>query len=224
MALKDDLLAELDNLINEGQRLDASYRLDGVGNYWSELPEADFHAFYTSSRSSIARIAGKHSEFYATLPQELPRQVTCTIGGGSFVAVLTGALRALRASVEAGLLVSLENRLRANVYDDFLVQAEALLERGYHVVAIVLIGGVLEDHLRKLCDARSLTWKGDGSLSKYNDALYAADLYAKTVLSRVQAIAHVRNEAAHGNGAAVKREDVDDALAYVRHFVTDYPA
>lgn len=222
MTLKDDLLRELDSLIAEGQRLEASYVSGKMGLRHSQLPEIDFQTFTTSARAAINRIAGTSSEFYSILPAKSQRQIA--MSGHGAVAAVTGALIALRRAVDAGLLVGMEDRLRANIHDGFLDQADVLLKAGYHVAAMVLIGGVLEDHLHKLCAARALAWKGDGSLSKYNDALYGASLYAKTVLSRIQAIAHVRNDAAHGNGAAVKRDDVDDALTYVRRFLADHPA
>ena len=87
---------------------------------------------------------------------------------------------------------------------------------------MVLIGGVLEDHLCKLCTNRRLTWSGSGSLAKYNDLL-RDKAYAQPVWRRIQAISDVRNEAAHGNGTAVKRSDVEDALTYVGRLLTDYP-
>lgn len=224
MTLKADILRELDGLMAEGTRLDATYEISR-GTVVSKTPEVVFRSFATSAFALIERVAGKSSEFYSALPKELPNRIRVLgLGKGYVVPIITGALSALRKAVDGGLLVRLEDRLRANVYDDFLVQAATLLKADYHVAAMVLVGGVLEDHLRKLFGARSPTWKGDPSLSKYNDALYGAKLYAKTVLSRIQAIAHVRNEAAHGNGAAVKRDDVEDALAYVRRFLTDYPA
>lgn len=224
MTLKQNILQELDALIADGQRLEESFTIREMGLKDSSIPEIEFQSFAIAARAAIERIAGKTSEFYAALPQKLGTQL-CTAGyGGTKTSAIIGSLIALRKAVDQGLLVSLESRLRANVYDDFLVQAETLLKANYHVAAIVLISGVLEDHLRKLCDSRALTWKGAGSLSAYNDTLYAASIYAKPVLSRIQAIAHVRNEAAHGNGAVVKRDDVDDALTYVRRFLTDYLA
>jgi hypothetical protein len=68
-----------------------------------------------------------------------------------------------------------------------LVQAKELLTANYHVPAMVLIGGVLEEHLSKLCVARNLTWSGSGSLAKYNDIL-RDKLYDKVVWRRIQAI------------------------------------
>jgi hypothetical protein len=125
--------------------------------------------------------------------------------------------------VDAGLLVSLADRMRANIHDDFLEQAKTLLGAGYHVAAIVLTGGVLENHLRKLCDNRSLKWTGDGSISKYNDLLHGA-LYDKPTWRRIQSIGDVRNDAAHGNGAEVKVDDAKDAHKYVGRFLDDYSA
>ena len=86
---------------------------------------------------------------------------------------------------------------------------------------MVLVGGVLESHLRKLCDNRSLTWKGDGSISKYND-LSHGPVYDKPTWRRIQSIGDVRNDAAHGNVAAVKVEDATDAHKYVSRFLADY--
>lgn len=223
MSLKREILTQLDELIAEGQRLDASFRMSDRGTGESDVAEVEFQSFVTASRAAVERIAGKSSEFYAAIPKEIPDRIAVLGYGGSVIPPITGALIALRQAVDAGLLVGLEDRLRANVYDDFLVQATELLSAGYHVPAIVLIGGVLEDHLRKLCQARFLSWKGAGSLSKFNDLLKDT-LYPQTVWRRIQAISDVRNDAAHGKGASVKRDDVDDAHSYVQRFLADYPA
>lgn len=223
MALKSDILRELDGLIVDGQRLDSSYRMVSMGSRESDIPEVEFQAFATGSRVAIERIAGRTSDFYCAIPKEIPDRIAVLGYGGSVVPVITGALIALRKAINAGSLVRLEDRLRANVYDDFLVQAGELLTAGYHVAAMVLIGGVLEDHLRKLCQVRNLIWKGDGSVSKYNDLLKDT-LYPQTAWRRIQAIADVRNAAAHGHGLSVKRDDVDDAHGYVQRLLADYAA
>jgi hypothetical protein len=137
--------------------------------------------------------------------------------------MVLGVVTALRDAVDAGLLVSLEQRIRANIHDDFLVQAKELLDQSYHVAAMVLIGGVLENHLQKLCVARSLQRKGDGSLSKYNDLL-KDKLYSQAEWRRIQSIGDDRNDAAHGQGQKVKPENVTDHFGYVQRFLTDYAA
>ena len=84
-----------------------------------------------------------------------------------------------------------------------MTQARELLTASYHVPAIVLIGGVLEEHVRTLCVNRSLKWKGDGCISKYNDLLLES-LYDKSIWRRIQSVADSRNLAAHGQGDTVR--------------------
>src|SRR6266404_4306038 len=107
MSLKDDLLAELDQLVAEGQRLNGTYQMSG-GSRESAVPEVEFQSFAISARASITRIGGKESEFCKALPTKFPEQMAVLGFGGSVVPVITGALISLRKAVDAGWLVSLE--------------------------------------------------------------------------------------------------------------------
>ena len=223
MTPKAEVLQQIDALIPTGKELDASYRMGEMGSYFSEEPEERFRAFVTSALATIVRVAGDDSQYYNSLPHDrLDTQIAVAGYDKSLIATVLGVLQSLRDSVDSGYLTSLESRLRANVHDDFLTQANDLLNAGYHVAAIVLAGGVLEDHLLKLVTLRGLTWNGSGSLSKYNDLLKDA-VYAQPVWRRIQSIADVRNDAAHGNTTVVKVDDVKDALNYIPRILTDYP-
>ena len=223
MALRDDVLTELDRLIVEGKRDVDSFHMGEWGEYGSSLAEVDLQSFVASALAAIERVAGRDHELYRQLPAKPAKSLRNPGPDNSYPSALIGTLIALRNAVEAGLLVRLERRVRANVYDDFLVQAGELISGGYHVAAMVLTGGVLEDHLRKLCDARRLTWNGSGSLSKYNDLLRDV-VFDQPTWRRIQSIADVRNQAAHGQGAKVKQEDVEDAHKFVGRVLTDHPA
>ena len=223
MSIKQELLDELDALIQDGQRLDHSYRMADYGSLVSDVPEADFRSFAASTSAAIERITGSGSEYYRCLPPFDPTDPLAVPGyNNTKVPAMIGALVSLRHAVDRNLLVSLESRLRANIHDDFLQQSKALLDSGYHVAAMVLIGGVLEDHMQKLCGKHKLTWKGDGSISKYNDQLRAG-VYDQPTWRRIQSIGDLRNEAAHGNGANVKAPDVEDAYKFVGRFIVDHP-
>jgi hypothetical protein len=222
--MKAHILAQLDALLETAKRLDDSFRIRDMGSYESNIPEAEHRAFVTAARTAIRRVAGVESEYFKSLP-EVPDTQRITVPGYSptTIPAIRGSLQALRDAVDGGLLTSIENLLRANFHDDFLDQSQTLLDAGYHVAAMVLIGGVLEDHMHRLCTARSLTCAGTGSLSKHNESLRAGNVYAQRTWRRIQSIGDVRNHAAHGDGANVARDDVDDALKYVRRFLTDYP-
>ena len=224
MSIKQEVLDQLDALIHEGNRLNDSYAMTGMGSLESKLPEADFRAFATATFAAVDRLVGRNSEYHHSLPPVDTNDPFTLPGYNSTkVPAMLGALIALRQAVDKELLVGLESRLRANIHDDFLQQSKALLDVKYHVAAMVLIGGVLEDHLQKLCTKNKLTWKGDGSISKYNDLLRAG-VYDQPTWRRIQSIGDLRNEAAHGNGANVKAPDVEDAYKFVGRFIVDCPA
>ena len=223
MALKQDILDELDALLEKGKRLDDSFKSEGTGGYESRIPEHEHRSFATSALATIARIAGKESEYYAVAPKpDFDTRIRVAGFNPTIIPGLRGALDSLRTAVEADLLVSLESRIRVAVHDDLLQQASDLLDAGYHVAAMVLIGGVLEDHLRKMCEYRSVTWKGSGSISKYNDLL-RTDAYNQATWRRIQSIGDVRNSAAHGEFDDVNKADVQDALNFTFRFLADYP-
>jgi len=225
MTTKASIVQQLDSLLTTAQKLDESFQLAGMGTYESSIGEAVHREFVTSARAAIKRIAGPESEFLASLPP-IPNDDRISVPGYSpaLIPAFRGSLRALREAVQADLLESLESRLRANIHDDFLQQAKSLMDAGYQVAGMVLIGGVLEDHLRKLCGNVCVNISGHGSLGKYNDGLLQAGVYDKPAWRRLQSIADIRNDAAHGNGTKVNTPDVDDAYKYVSRFLVDFPA
>ncbi len=223
MSPKDEVLEQLDDLIPKGQGLAASYKMDG-GAYFSDVPEEQFRSFVTSALAAISRVAGKDSEYYNAIPQDKVADQIANAGfDKSLVPTVVGALQSLREAVHKGYLTSLEAKLRANVHDDFLTQANDLLRAGHHIAAMVIAGGVLEDHMLKLVHTRGLTWSGSGSLSKYNDNLKDT-LYPQPIWRRIQSIGDVRNDAAHGNFLVVNVDDVTDALKFIPRVLTDYPS
>ncbi len=224
MYIKAEVEQQLEALIATGERLSASFHREHgmVISYASSESETSLRAFYTSAIAAITRIAGEDSDYRRAVP-ELPTKGALSKPGSrpSFIPAVTGALIALRDSVQAGYLQSLEARLTANVHDDMLEQARALLHSRYHVAAMVIAGCVLENHLRKLVIRQSLTLNGHGSLSKYNNVLKDT-VYPQTVWRRIQAIADLRNHAAHGNPNAVKSCEVKDSIEYITRVITDH--
>ena len=227
--MKKEVLTQLDELIETGQRLIESYELKRY-EYKSSMPEAELRAFVTSALVAIERIAGKNSQYYGNIPQEpvlspLAVDYSQSTTGPilSFIPTVTGVLIALRNAVNQGLLLSLESILRANIHDDFLVQTSELLDAGYHVAALVLTGGVLENHLQKMVLERGLDLPKKGSISKYNDLL-RDNPYNQSIWRRIQSISDLRNDAAHGKGSTIASEDAKDAHVFVQRFIADHPA
>jgi hypothetical protein len=219
MSIREGALRELDLLIETGKRAASSYSLEGMSvTYWSKIPEHELRAFRTAAAATVERLVGRQSEFYKHLPQgDEDLQSSKSLVEGAL-----GVILSLRDAVDRDLLVRVEQRVRSNTYDDFLTQAQELLaaKPSYHVAAMVLVGGVLEDQLRKMCAARSIQWKGKDGMSAYNDALKEV-AHPQAVWRRVQVVADNRNAAAHGgdDAAKLRRDAVEDDLRWVRKFL-----
>ena len=224
--MKTEVLSRLDGLIETGQRLTESFREcdDFYDSYESSASEAELRAFVISAFATIEQIADEDSLYYKNTPhQNVPLRLA--MGDERLLfSTITGVLIALRDAVDHGLLTSLESKLRANIHEDFLAQSLDLLNAGYHVAAMVLIGGVIEDHLQKLVQIQGFTLPKKGSISKYNDLLRNNNVYNQPMWRRVQSIGDLRNDAAHGKGSTIKFEDAQDAHTFVKRFITDYPA
>ncbi|MGH9556340.1 MAG: HEPN domain-containing protein [Terriglobales bacterium] len=110
--------------------------------------------------------------------------------------------------------------VRADLLDDFLSQAEMLLDNGYHVPAASLAGAVLEDTLRRLCDSKNISYPQRTNIDSLNAELAKRDGYDKLVQKEITAKADLRNKADHGEFDKVKEPDVRDMVRWVRRFVT----
>jgi hypothetical protein len=219
MNTREAALSQLNALITEGEAVTCSYGITQFGGIQTQLPEHQVRAFITSAFAAVERIAGRNSEYYGQLVN-IPAGKRIILQP-EIPAAAHGAVLALRSAIDTGLLTRLETIVRANVYDDMLSQADELLKSSYDVAAMVLVGAVLEQHLQKLCSAHALSWKGAGSLSKYNDLLRQV-LYDQVTWRRIQAIADLRNHAAHGEIDLVKADEVSDALKYVTRVLSEY--
>lgn len=132
-----------------------------------------------------------------------------------------GSLRALRRDYDEGYLSTVQGLIRAELFADFLEMAGHLLEQGYKDPAAVLVGGVLEEHLRALCLARSIPVEVSGRPKKtdtMNSDLSRAGVYNKLDQKNVTAWLDLRNKAAHGQYDEYTREQVGTMLSGVSEF------
>lgn len=143
----------------------------------------------------------------------------------------TGILRALLTAYLQGLLESVQEIVCAELFDDFLEMAGHLLQQGYKDPAAVIGGGVIEQHLRKLCQKHAIpvltsSPKGEEprKASIMNDDLARAGVYSKLEQKQVTAWLDIRNKAAHGHYAEYDAQHVEYLLAGLKQFVTRFPA
>jgi hypothetical protein len=111
---------------------------------------------------------------------------------------------------------------------ELLEQAENLCRSAHLVAATVIAGGALETQLLHLCERNVIQWSGDGSISKYNDAISAArnagtvEVYSATRAKDLTAWGGRRNDAAHRpTEYQADRRVVELMIEGVRSFVRE---
>ncbi len=106
--------------------------------------------------------------------------------------------------------------------------AEYLLEQGYKDAAAVIVGSVLEEHLRKLAEKSGIALAQSGGSPKkadgINSELAGATVYSKLDQKSITAWLDLRNKAAHGKYAEYTKEQATLALQGVRDFAVRHPA
>lgn len=132
-----------------------------------------------------------------------------------------------------GRLSTLRELVHADLFSDFLEMAEYLMDEdhGYKDAAAVLAGGVLEEHLRQLCQRQTISIEvqtANGTKPKKADTMNA-DLAAATVYNKnqqkiVTGWLGIRNSAAHAKYGEYTTEQVVSLIGGVRDFIARFPA
>jgi HEPN domain len=131
-------------------------------------------------------------------------------------------VEAAQRDFTGGRLLDLRTLVAADVLDDFMAQANALLDAGYSVAAVSVAGAVLEDALRALCRKHKLPIPPATKLSRLNEDLAKAGAYDLGKQKRIVGIADLRNNADHGQFDKVSKADAEDMVKWVSRFTADH--
>ena len=183
--------------------------------------ETNYYELATRLRAAVVRIAPAGSP-YTTDAEAVPKGWP-TADCDQLIAIV----RALREDYARGYLRTIEELIHADVFADFLDMAAELLSKGYKDPAAVIIGSVLEEHLRKLATLNNVAITVGTNPKKadvINADLVKAGVYNKLEQKNVTAWLGLRNEAAHGNYNNYGKAQVETQLASVRDFMVRHPA
>jgi hypothetical protein len=182
---------------------DDSLKLGKNNNYGSLIADsAKFKALKVSGLSFILDLFGFEHPYYSEFKNELYGSNYY----GSNVNNAKGILISIKAEIENGWLSSIKGIVSAEIFSDFLEMAEHLIANDYKDPAAVMIGSVLEEHIRQLCikngidtsfekDGKTINLKAD----RMNNELAKAGIYNKLDHKNITAHLDLRNKAAHGH-------------------------
>lgn len=190
------LLEKINFLLEKGQNITQNYLDEGFERY---APSILFSEFKSGCLSFILNVFGPDSVYY----QQFKTEVKAS--NFYYVESAIGILNAIKTEIESGWLISFKKLVEADVFCDFLEMAEYLLEENYKDAAAVMIGSVLEEHLRSLCAENSISIYDEGKekqipkkASRLNDDLAKNSVYNKLTQKTVTSWLDLRNNAAHG--------------------------
>ena len=212
-----DLVARADYFIQKAtELLDARH-----GDFGQYVDATKFLELKSGALSFIHLTFGEEHPYFKQLTS-----VTQKIGSYETRQAL-GILTAVKNDLEGGWLVSTRALLSAEIFADFLDMAGYLLSENYKDAAAVMIGSVLEEHLRQLCLANGIDTEvvhPDKAVPKKADALNAdlakLAVYNKLDQKAVTTWLDLRNKAAHGHYNDYTRGQVDMMLSGVTEFMS----
>jgi len=223
--LKEKIIIKLDQLIGEGETI-LSHYMNNVNNMSYSMSsqkrsdESSYHAYRVSCLSFIELIAGAKNQFYKNYEAETNNYGEYKIKFGIKI------LQRIKEDIRQGWFTDLRNLISAEIFDDFIEMAAYLLSEGYKDPAAVMIGGVLEEHLRELCRNNNIetTFESRGKIkpkkaNTMNTDLAKEDIYNKLVQKSVVAWLDLRNKAAHGKYTEYSDNQVKSMLENVRDFI-----
>jgi hypothetical protein len=220
--MKEDVARKrLDEIIDMGNRLHGTATGSEMGPPY--IPdEGAVYGWVASSRNLIGGVLGQESQYFSALAEALEGYPYA-----SNVARAIGILQALRDDWDAGLLMSRELLITAEAFENFLEQADHLLEKGFEHPAGMLAGAVLESTLRKMCEVRGIPTDRSDKIGTLNDKLakhHKPPAYGSMDHKLIIGWADLRNNADHGHFQQYKPEDVRNMIRWVREFAARHLA
>lgn len=129
-----------------------------------------------------------------------------------------GVLKSARDEYALGLAIEYHLSVSAAVFDGILDEADYLLQKGYLRAAAVLIGAALEEGLKNRARAAGLEVGPRDTLNPVIVKLKAPEVHVLTDFDakRLESIAKMRNDAAHGGEFNYQSPQISQALSEVR--------
>ncbi len=215
MKIDPFVTAKFQTLVEFGNRVLSTKRQSPT--FGSSVDSDMSEEWFVSTISFISRIMGEDSEHYRAI-----RRHQVAISRLSSARSALAVLKAAQTDYNDGYLINVRRAIAAEVFDDFLEQAEHFLANGDFAVAAVIAGCVLEDGLRKLCDRNGIQLSDKPKLNSMNTDLAKAGVYELTTSKKVIWLADLRNKAAHGQWDTFKKEDAEEMVTAVRRFMEDH--
>jgi len=204
---RDEILLKFKELIDKANSACEAFKQSDD----ETLPGDMYFELRVSSINLLTRLTSEDSIYVRELKQMHPNAFA-----------IKGVLEAARIDYSQGFVADHKLLISAEVFSDLLVQAEVLLEHDYKDAAAVIVRAVLEDGIRRLCQANEIPVEKRDTIQQLNEKLYRKNIYTVLQHKEIIAKAEIGNCAAHGRFDQYKKEDVVAFLEFVLRFLAQY--
>jgi len=214
----EDFIRRADELIQVAQGVLKTRRSsDG----WVFVDTTQFQVFRSASLSFLLKSFDKDHPYYVEFSKQVEHERPEDVEKG------LGILQAARDEMAGGWTTTVKAIASAEIFSDFLDMASYLLAEGYKDPAAVMVGSVLEEHLRQLCRKNGIPTemtKPSGDIvpkkaNALNAELAKQRVYGLLDQKNVTAWLDLRNKAAHGNYSEYTKEQVSLMYQGVAEFI-----
>lgn len=208
MKKPEEYLKRVDELIALATKtLDTTY---SGGAHSVYVEKEIFSNFKTASLSCVENLYGKEHSYYTEFEYAVKGPIPSCVQSGR------GILKAIKTEIEGNWFFSVRRLVTAEIFSDFMEMAKYLIDEKYHIPSAVMLGSILEEHLKQLAVKNniildSINNKGDTIPKKadtINAELTAVGVYNKLDQKQVTAWLDLRNKAAHGKYGEFTAEQV----------------
>jgi hypothetical protein len=217
----EDFVRRADDLIELGNKALATERKTDYGEY---LDRSTFSEFRAAGLSFLRNTFGEAHPYFTDFNAVAQQNDRYNAERGR------GILQAARSELAGGWFVATRGLVSAEIFANFIEMGEYLLAEGYKDAAAVMIGGVLEEHLRQLAlkNGITTTLSRDGrETPKRADALNAelstTGVIGKLEQKMITAWLDLRNKAAHAKYREYSVDHVSLMSQGVTQFMLQFP-
>ena len=222
MPIEDAVVERIRVLIEKG------YPISPVGKKGYALTYDESHAtsgWLTSAINAVKMIDASVDGAYRSKCLAVEARYSTAVTGrdsrdndikSQCVGEMVSVLENLLTDINAGLISSLADRIRAETFDDFLEHAIQYHKEG-RKEAGVIAGVVFEDTIRRI--AKRLGIENRSLEDTIND-LVKKEVFNQATAKRAKAAAHVRTKATHALWDEFELEDVSATINLTRELIS----
>ena len=212
MKIEDELVELVALTVGQGEKVLHTERGDRSDR---RVEPALYHQFLANCRLAVAKLGSFGAVWASTIPTRFE-------GYASDAHQAYGTMLSLQGALMSGRLKTIQELAGAEILSDLLEQTEVLISKKYFLAAAVILRAILEERLRKLCEAnKCMPSQAKPSIEHYKQVLYLAQIIDKVVQKKIHWMAGVGNAAAH-NLREFQETDVPTLYASTMDFLARF--